>query len=764
MKIKEKFIIFIKNTFLVLYYCLIFFSIILFLHLLFYSSVILTSIFFPIFLGFIITFFKNKINVFIVIYTFLIYYTILITVFILVFLRWTNLEYNFYVKFYDLFYFEEITVSFDIFINKVTVFMLLVVLFISYCVSVYSIWYMYKDPNFLKFLSYLCYFSFFMILLVTANNLVFVFVGWEGIGIYSYLLINFWYTRLSANRSALKAIILNKIGDCFLYLFLFLYWLNYKSFNIYESTSNIPSFQPAESLLLWFNFYDFMTICLITASLAKSAQLILHVWLADAMEGPTPVSALLHAATMVTAGAYILIKFNHIVIENTFSQNFILWFGLLTNLVASLTAINQYDVKKVIAYSTASQIGIIFISCGLTKYDIALFHLFNHAFFKALLFILAGYLIHACFNKQDLRNIKNTKKNGFFVYVSFLISSLTLMGIPYFSAYYSKEMVLNNSFYNSYFSGYLDKLLLLLSVASTVVYTLKMLNFLFYSNSDLLNKEYVRDRLTQYDENFLYKNKVFIFKHINLSILCNLICILLIVCSVFCGYIYNEYYINSFFNFFEINQALKNEASYILYFSEVSIVFILYIIFNSFFIAKCADYLADASVYIKHLKFISIITKKFLFNEVYYFIVNIFILFCYFLSDCIEKSFINPVISKMHDFMSWQKNISYKVNKYFTFKMFLYILICMIIDGFLMWYLSLPLAVIPYGILWLIIFSKYQKEIYEFMDWNRQESSINWEEEKNRSYFLEYQEKIKKQDEYMEQLEEYKKNKSAFKK
>jgi len=277
--------------------------------------------------------------------------------------------------------FDGYFIPFSFLIDTLTVAMTFVVISISFFVFLFSIWYMKGDPNQLKFLNYLNFFMFFMLLLVTSDSLVIIFIGWEGIGLFSYLLINFWNTRLSANRSGVKAISVNKSGDVSLYFFITLFYFAFGFFNDKVSKTTYNSIQNDDCVLLNVDFTYMLCFSLFIAAIAKSAQFFLHVWLPDAMEGPTPVSALLHAATMVTAGAYLLIKFNWIVHFNNNIAYFIIIIGLLTNFLSSCIAMFQYDIKKIIAYSTASQMGLILIAIGSYKPFLAFFHLYNHAFF-----------------------------------------------------------------------------------------------------------------------------------------------------------------------------------------------------------------------------------------------------------------------------------------------------------------------------------------------------------------------------------------------
>jgi len=345
---------------------------------------------------------------------------------------------------------------------------------------------MWKDPYLYKFMTYLNFFSLFMLILISTNNLIFVFVGWEGIGIFSYLLINFWHTRANANRSALKAIFVNKVGDVFLYFFLFFYFFLFETFNIFEAKLLVIDYFNVCTFFFDKNIFFPLSIFLIIACMAKSAQIFFHVWLPDAMEGPTPVSALLHAATMVTAGIFVLIKFSWLIFLDLKVVTIILFVGIFTNFLASLTSMFQNDIKKIVAYSTSSQLGLIFISFGILKNDLAFFHIFNHAFFKALLFMLSGIIIHMFNNRQDYRVIVNLNANLYFVYIYTLVASFTLVGLPYLSAFYSKEVMIQSSFLNAYVNSFLSLFFLYISIFTTILYTFKAVNFLLAIKNKIL--------------------------------------------------------------------------------------------------------------------------------------------------------------------------------------------------------------------------------------------------------------------------------------
>lgn len=338
-------------------------------------------------------------------------------------------------------------------LDSLSVLMLVTILSISLLVHLYSIEYMKGDPHVTRFMSYLSLFTFFMVMLVTGNNFLQMFLGWEGVGLCSYLLINFWFTRKQANKSALKAMVVNRIGDIGLMIAFCLIYSVYKSLDFSVIFLLSPIFKELKISLLGevYSLNDLIVFFLLLGAVGKSAQLGLHIWLPDAMEGPTPVSALIHAATMVTAGVYLLVRCS-ILFE--FSGGVLYGVGILgglTSLFAASTGLFQNDLKKVIAYSTCSQLGYMFLACSLSGYDGAMFHLFTHAFFKALLFLGAGGVIHSIGDEQDLRKMGGLVRLLPLTYTGILIGSFSLMGIPFLSGFYSKEWILELAASNSYF-------------------------------------------------------------------------------------------------------------------------------------------------------------------------------------------------------------------------------------------------------------------------------------------------------------------------
>ena len=342
-------------------------------------------------------------------------------------------------------------VDWSIRLDTLTSVMFIVVTTVSACVHLYSIGYMEEDPSKVRFMGYLSLFTFFMLMLVSSNNLLQMFFGWEGVGLASYLLIGFWHHKDSANSAAIKAFIVNRVGD-FGYAIgiagIFFIFGSISFDNIFEQVDLYKNHNIV-FLSITFNTIDLLCFLLFIGAMGKSAQLGLHTWLPDAMEGPTPVSALIHAATMVTAGVFLVARMSPLFEFANFTNIFITFIGASTAIFAASIALTQNDIKRVIAYSTCSQLGYMFFAAGVGAYNASIFHLTTHAFFKALLFLSAGSVIHAMHHEQDMRKMGGLFKKIPFTGIMMWIGSLAIIGFPYFSGYYSKESILENTFYAS---------------------------------------------------------------------------------------------------------------------------------------------------------------------------------------------------------------------------------------------------------------------------------------------------------------------------
>lgn len=332
-------------------------------------------------------------------------------------------------------------------IDQLSVVMMCVVNIVSSCVHVYSIGYMANDPHKSRFFAYLSLFTFAMLMLVTADNLLQLFFGWEAVGLTSYLLIGFWNHKKTANTAAIKAFVMNRIGDFGFILGIVTIFMMFGtlSFDIVFSSVQEKSSQMYNLFGHQVPALDVIGLLLFVGAVGKSAQLGLHTWLPDAMEGPTPVSALIHAATMVTAGVFLVVRFSPLYEYAPIARDVICVIGALTAFIAATIALNQKDIKRIIAYSTMSQLGYMFMAVGVSAYGAAIFHLTTHAFFKALLFLGAGSVIHAMSNEQDIRKMGGIWKNIPVTYAMMWIGSLALGGVPFLSGYYSKDMILEAS-------------------------------------------------------------------------------------------------------------------------------------------------------------------------------------------------------------------------------------------------------------------------------------------------------------------------------
>ncbi len=379
----------------------------------------------------------------------------------------------------------SLNIDWAIKIDSLTAIMLFVVTSVSSLVHIYSLGYMHDDKSIARFMSYLSLFTFFMLSLVTANNFVQLFFGWEGVGLASYLLIGFWYKKQSANLAAMKAFIVNRVGDFGLIIAIALIYFTFGTvdfssvFNLVQSNLNNKLTVFSTTL----NVIDLISILLFIGAMGKSAQIFLHVWLADAMEGPTPVSALIHAATMVTAGVFLVARCSPIFECSLIGLNFIIIVGAMTAIFSATIAITQNDIKKIIAYSTCSQLGYMFFACGVSAYSAGIFHLTTHAFFKALLFLSAGSVIHAMHHEQDIRNMGGLRKKIPFTYVMMWIGSLALAGFPPFAGFYSKDAILEVAFTSHNPLGKFAYYIGIISAFLTAFYSWRLLFLVFHGNN-----------------------------------------------------------------------------------------------------------------------------------------------------------------------------------------------------------------------------------------------------------------------------------------
>nr|YP_203318.1 NADH dehydrogenase subunit 5 [Zancudomyces culisetae]AAW49485.1 NADH dehydrogenase subunit 5 [Zancudomyces culisetae] len=418
-----------------------------------------------------------------------------------------------YINWIDL---ELLEINWGLYLDSLTVSMAILVTLISTCVHIFSIGYMEGDPHKQRFFSYLSLFTFFMLLLISADNLLFLFIGWEGIGICSFLLINFWYTRLEANKSAMLALIMNRVGDWSISIGIYII------FYIFGSISFTTIFSVAHNIEENTNITLFV-IPLFIGAMAKSAQLGLNTWLPRAMEGPTPVSALLHAATMVTAGVYLLIRISPVLQYSNITLTLIILIGSISALLAALMALTQNDIKKIIAYSTMSQLAYCFIACGICQYDIAIFHIVNHGFFKALLFLSAGAILHSIYDEQNIYKIGGFINIDPLIYIAIFSGSLSLMAFPFLTGFYSKDFIIAASLGTYIYIGSFAYWFGTITAFLTSIYSIKLICLVYLIKPYGPKKHYILES--------------------NHSIYITIPIIFLTIFSIFFGYFFKDLFI-----------------------------------------------------------------------------------------------------------------------------------------------------------------------------------------------------------------------------
>jgi len=368
-------------------------------------------------------------------------------------------------------------VNWSIKIDPLTSVMLVVVTLISSIIHFYSIGYMAHDQHIPRFMAYLSLFTFAMLTLVTADNFLQLFFGWEGVGLCSYLLIGFWYKKRSANAAAIKAFIVNRVGDFGFAIGIFLIFFYYGTVSYEKVFAQTPLLAQEQISFFGINFSLITLICLLlfTGAMGKSAQILLHTWLPDAMEGPTPVSALIHAATMVTAGVFLVVRCSPIFEYSQIALNVVATVGMITAFFAATVALVQNDIKKIIAYSTCSQLGYMFFAAGVGAYHVAVFHLFTHAFFKALLFLGSGCVIHSFKEEQDIRSMGGVWKKIPYTYVLMIIGTLALTGFPFLSGYYSKDAIIEFAYLKGNTFGYSAAFVGIFTALLTAIYSWRLI-------------------------------------------------------------------------------------------------------------------------------------------------------------------------------------------------------------------------------------------------------------------------------------------------
>ena len=388
----------------------------------------------------------------------------------------------------------SLNVNWSMLIDPLSAVMLVVVTSVSALVHIYSIGYMSHDPHKPRFMAYLSLFTFAMLMLVTSDNFIQLFFGWEGVGLCSYFLIGFWFKKESANAAAIKAFVVNRVGDFGFALGIFLIFYLFGTVNYTEVFQQIPTVIDKDLLFLGFEVKSIDLICLLLfiGAMGKSAQILLHTWLPDAMEGPTPVSALIHAATMVTAGVFLVVRCSPIYEYSPLILDLITIVGMTTAFFAATVALVQTDIKKIIAYSTCSQLGYMFFATGVGAYNVAMFHLFTHAFFKALLFLGSGSVIHAFKDEQNINNMGGVWKKLPYTYALMIIGTLALTGFPFLSGFYSKDAIIEFAYLKGNTTGYYAAGIGIVTAFLTSIYSWRLIFKTFhgdYNNKNIKIEE-----------------------------------------------------------------------------------------------------------------------------------------------------------------------------------------------------------------------------------------------------------------------------------
>ena len=502
--------------------------------------------------------------------------------------------------------FAQINLNFSIFLDPLTAIMFCVVTIVSSVVHMFSIGYMHEDKLRARFFCYLSLFTFAMLVLVSADNFIQLFLGWEGVGLCSYLLVGYYFHKPSANNAAIKAFLVNRVGDFGYLIAIALIYKYFNSLNFQEVFSNTSTIEKKNLLFLGFEFNLITCICmfLFMAAVGKSAQIGLHVWLPDAMEGPTPVSALIHAATMVTAGVFLVVRCSPIFEYSQFTLNVITYVGLITSLFAASVALLQNDIKKVIAYSTCSQLGYMFFACGISAYSLAMFHLVTHAFFKALLFLGAGCVIHCLHHEQDCNKMGGLYKKLPVTFAFIIIGSIALMGIPPFAGYFSKDLILEYALSIHSFNGTNIYVLGCLGAFLTSVYSTRLIYLTF------LNKTNIKTDIF---------NKI---KEPGFTMLFPLF--ILSIGAIAGGYLFynivenNAFWFNSIFTLTEVNYV--EEAHHI---EKIYKLFPIFLVFLAVIVVFVAYKYVDSLSYLLNYKIkgvVKFLQKKWYFDEIYGFL------------------------------------------------------------------------------------------------------------------------------------------------
>ncbi len=524
--------------------------------------------------------------------------------------------------------FSNTSLNFSILLDPLTSIMFCVVCIISAIVHIFSIGYMNDDPYRARFFCYLSLFTFAMLILVSADNFLQLFLGWEGVGLCSYLLVGFYFHKPSANNAAIKAFLVNRVGDFGYLLAIALIYKHFNTLIFSEVFANVSQFEERKLIFLGYelNLITCITMFLFIAAVGKSAQIGLHVWLPDAMEGPTPVSALIHAATMVTAGVFLVVRCSPIFEYSEFTLQVVTYIGLITSIFAASVALLQSDIKKVIAYSTCSQLGYMFFACGISAYSLAMFHLVTHAFFKALLFLGAGSVIHALHHEQEFNKMGGLYKKLPLTFFFIIIGSLALTGIPPFAGYFSKDLILEYAFSMHTFNSMNIYIFGCLGAFLTSIYSFRLIYLTFIDKTKIKYDVYLNIK----ESNFVMILPLF----------------LLSIGAVFGGYIFynlvadNSFWVNSIFTKVEVDYI--EEAHHIDKLYKIIPIFL--VVFAFFLVFVSYRYIKNISiVFDKNFKgLITFLKKKWYFDELYGFLfVRKLLQLSRFLWSSVDMAFID---------------------------------------------------------------------------------------------------------------------------
>jgi len=563
------------------------------------------------------------------------------------------------------------SVDFSFLIDRLSVLMLLIITGVGFLIHLYSVGYMHDDDAYFRYFAYLNLFVFFMQMLVLGANYLIAFIGWEGVGLCSYLLIGFWYKNTNYNNAAKKAFIMNRIGD--LGFLIGIFWI----FNQFGSINYKEVFAGAQGFIVNNNYNDsviiFITVLLFIGAIGKSAQIPLYTWLPDAMAGPTPVSALIHAATMVTAGIYVIVRSHVLYSLAPFTQDIIAIVGISTAFFAATIGLAQNDIKKVLAYSTVSQLGYMFVALGVGAYGSGMFHLMTHAFFKALLFLCAGSVIHAMGGEQDMRVMGGLRKKLPITFITMLTGTLAISGIPPFAGFFSKDEILAKAYEHNPILWAVG----LITAVITAVYMFRMLFLTFYGNF----------RGDAHQESHLHESPSTMTIPLSVLAVLSLVGGFLGIPEVFGGkHILNDYFTPIFSDISSVphtGTALSHSMEFILMGISVALVLVAIFFASRMFIKKSAEGMEDEN----QKGFSKLLAHKYYIDEIYdTLIVKPADWFSGFIYRFLELDFIDGIVNGVGQATSYSGKTIRKMQTghigFYLFAMTICIVILILINNF----------------------------------------------------------------------------------